>query len=118
MDANGRQQGKVAQAGTASVWKVGELAGRTGLSVRALHYYEEIGLLLPSRRTGSGHRLYSAEDVLRLQRIVSLRSLGFTLEEIRQFQKAGYDEVYVSQIGGNFEPFFDLYRKEILPTFH
>ena len=39
-------------------------------------------------------------------------------EEIRQFQKAGYDEVYVSQIGGNFEPFFDLYRKEILPEFH
>lgn len=68
---------------TAPAWKVGELAGRTGLSVRTLHYYEEIGLLSPSRRTGAGHRLYDACDVLRLQRIVSLRQLGFGLEEIR-----------------------------------
>lgn len=59
------------------------MAERAGLSVRALHYYEEIGLLSPSRRTGSGHRLYAAEDVLRLQRIVSLKHLGFALEEIR-----------------------------------
>ncbi len=69
--------------GEKAVWKVGELAGRTGLSVRTLHHYDEIGLLSPSRRTESGHRLYSGEDVLRLQRIRSLRSLGFGLEEIR-----------------------------------
>lgn len=67
-----------------SAWKVGDLAGRTGLSVRTLHHYDEIGLLSPSGRTGSGHRLYSAEDVLRLQRIRSLRALGFSLEEIRE----------------------------------
>ncbi len=64
-------------------WKVGELAGRTGVSVRTLHHYDEIGLLSPLSRTEAGHRLYSAEDVLRLQRIRSLRSLGFGLEEIR-----------------------------------
>ena len=69
---------------TSRVWKVGELAGRTGLSVRALHHYEEIGLLAPSGRTGSGHRLYSGGDVLRLQQIASLRSLGFSLGEIRE----------------------------------
>ena len=68
-----------------SVWKVGELAGRTGLSVRALHHYEEIGLLVPSGRTGAGHRLYAEEDVVRLQQIASLRSLGFSLAEIREF---------------------------------
>ena len=66
-----------------TAWKVGDLAGRTGLSVRTLHHYDEIGLLSPSGRTGSGHRLYSAGDVLRLQRIRSLRALGFSLEEIR-----------------------------------
>lgn len=66
-----------------TTFKVGELAGRTGLSVRTLHHYDEIGLLSPSGRTGAGHRLYSAGDVLRLQRIRSLRSLGFGLEEIR-----------------------------------
>jgi MerR family transcriptional regulator, thiopeptide resistance regulator len=64
-------------------FKVGELAGRTGLSVRTLHHYDEIGLLSPSRRTEAGHRIYSAHDVVRLQQIRSLRSLGFGLEKIR-----------------------------------
>lgn len=62
---------------------MGELAERTGLSVRALHHYEEIELLVPSERTGAGHRLYAEEDVMRLQQIASLRSLGFSLGEIR-----------------------------------
>lgn len=62
--------------------KVGELAKRTGLTVRALHHYDAIGLLRPSFRTVSGHRLYGDADVAKLQRIVSLRDLGFPLEEI------------------------------------
>lgn len=62
--------------------KIGELAERTGLSVRALHHYEEIELLVPSHRTASNHRLYTVDDVARLQRIQSLRSLGFPLAEI------------------------------------
>jgi MerR family transcriptional regulator, thiopeptide resistance regulator len=66
-----------------AAWKVGELAGRTGVSVRALRYYDEIGLLSPSRRSEGGHRLYTAEDVVRLQRIKSLTQLGFTLREVR-----------------------------------
>src|SRR3712207_7757414 len=66
-------------------WKVGELARRTGLSVRALRYYDGIELLSPSRRSEGGHRLYTAEDVVRLQRIKSLRALGFTLREIREY---------------------------------
>ena len=68
---------------SAMTWKVGELAGRTGLSARTLHYYDEIGLLSPSRRTAAGHRLYTAGDVVRLQQIRSLKHLGFGLEEIR-----------------------------------
>src|SRR5918997_4153601 len=67
-----------------AAWKVGELAQRTGLSVRTLHYYDEIGLLAPSRRSEGGHRLYTAEDVVRLQRIKSFRALGFTLREVRR----------------------------------
>jgi DNA-binding transcriptional MerR regulator len=62
---------------------VGELARQTGLSVRTLHYYDEIGLLCPSHHTESGHRLYVAADVARLQQIKSLRQLGFSLEEVR-----------------------------------
>jgi DNA-binding transcriptional MerR regulator len=64
-------------------WKVGDLARRTGLTVRTLHHYDAIGLLRPSLRTASGHRLYTACDVARLQQVRSLRQLGFTLEEIR-----------------------------------
>lgn len=63
--------------------KVGELARRTGLTVRTLHHWDQIGLLVPSRHTAAGHRLYTAVDLQRLHRIRSLRLLGFALEEIR-----------------------------------
>lgn len=63
--------------------KVGELAKRTGVSVRTLHYYDEIGLLAPSHHSDTGHRLYAAGAIVRLQQIKSLRQLGFSLEEIR-----------------------------------
>ena len=63
--------------------KVGALAKCTGLSVRTLHYYDEIGLLQPSNVTSSGHRVYGPDELARLQRIKSLRQLGFSLDEIR-----------------------------------
>ena len=66
------------------MWKVGELASRTGLTVRTLHHYDELGLLAPARRTTAGHRLYGEEQVMRLQQIVALRGLGFSLEEVTQ----------------------------------
>jgi len=63
--------------------KIGELAKQTGLSVRTLHYYYEIGLLVPSHRTEADHRLYSDPDIVRLQQILSLRQLGLSLTEIQ-----------------------------------
>jgi DNA-binding transcriptional MerR regulator len=63
--------------------KVGELARRTGLTVRTLHHYDDIGLLKPSLHTEAGHRLYTAGDVARLQQVLSLRQLGFALEDIK-----------------------------------
>ena len=68
----------------APVWKIGELARRTGLTVRTLHHYDEIGLLSPAERSDGGHRVYAEADVQRLYRIVSLRSLGFPLDAIAQ----------------------------------
>ncbi len=62
--------------------KVGELALKTGLTVRTLHHYDQIGLLRPSVRTVAGHRLYGTGDVRRLQQICSLRLLGLSLEQI------------------------------------
>jgi MerR family transcriptional regulator, thiopeptide resistance regulator len=64
--------------------KIGDLARQTGVSVRTLHHYDEIGLLTPSLRSASGHRLYTTGDVVRLQQILSLRQLGFSLQEIGQ----------------------------------
>ena len=62
--------------------RVGELASATGLTVRTLHYYEEIGLLVASGRSAAGHRLYADSDVERLYRICLLRRLGLPLGEI------------------------------------
>ena len=62
--------------------RVGELAEASGLTVRTLHYYEEIGLLVASERSEAGHRLYTAADVERLYRICLLRRLGLPLSEI------------------------------------
>jgi DNA-binding transcriptional MerR regulator len=64
--------------------QIGELAKQTGLSIRTLRYYDEIGLLVPSHRTEAEYRLYSEADIARLQQILSLRQLGFALKEIRE----------------------------------
>jgi DNA-binding transcriptional MerR regulator len=62
--------------------RIGEVAKATGVTVRALHHYDEIGLLVPSERSASGYRLYSDADVARLYRIRALSAMGFTLAEI------------------------------------
>jgi DNA-binding transcriptional MerR regulator len=64
------------------LWKIGELAKATGLTVRTLHHYDEIGLLVPSERTQAGHRMYGDDDVRRLYEIRALRELGLPLQEI------------------------------------
>jgi DNA-binding transcriptional MerR regulator len=76
--------------------RVGELARRTGLTVRALHHYDEIGLVKPSLHTAAGYRLYTAGDVARLQQVVSLRQLGFSLDEVRDcLDRPGYSPLEV-----------------------
>lgn len=64
--------------------KVGELARATGLTVRTLHHWEERGLVVPSRRTAAGHRLYDERDVRRVYEVVALRELGLSLEAIAE----------------------------------
>jgi DNA-binding transcriptional MerR regulator len=64
------------------VRRIGEVAEATGLTVRTLHHYDEIGLLRPAERSESGYRLYSDDDVRRLYRIVAFRRLGLALAEI------------------------------------
>jgi MerR family transcriptional regulator, thiopeptide resistance regulator len=63
-------------------WKVGDLAAATGLTVRALHHFDEIGLVRPAARSAGGHRLYTDDDVRRLYAVVALRHLEMPLNEI------------------------------------
>lgn len=63
--------------------QIGEVADRTGLSLRTIRYYEEIGLVIPSSRTQGGFRLYTEPDVARLNLVKRMKPLGFSLEEMR-----------------------------------
>lgn len=63
------------------IYSIGEFAKLTGNSIRTLHYYDEIGLL-KANKNASGHREYSARDIAKLQKIVTLKFLGYSLEQI------------------------------------
>jgi DNA-binding transcriptional MerR regulator len=63
-------------------YRVGDVAAAAGLTVRTLHYYEEIGLLVATGRTISGHRWYTDDDLSRLYRIRMLRQMGLALRDI------------------------------------
>lgn len=69
---------------TNELWRVGDLAERADLSVRTLHHYDEIGLVVPSHRGSGGHRLYTKRDLARLERVVALKGLGLSLGEIQE----------------------------------
>src|SRR5579871_4392515 len=73
-------------------YQVKEVAALARVSVRALHHWDEIGLLVPRARTEAGYRLYDDEDLLRLQQILVGRALGLPLEELRRsFDEPGFD---------------------------
>lgn len=61
---------------------IGQLSNHTGETVRTLRYYDKIGLLIPSDYKEGGHRLYSADDLVRLQQIQALKFIGFSLKDI------------------------------------
>src|SRR6056297_2638700 len=65
-------------------WTVGELASLAHVSVRTIHHYDEIGLLVPSERSAAGYRLYGKREIERLHQILLYRELGFALEAIRR----------------------------------
>lgn len=68
---------------------VGQVAEGLGVTVRTLHHYDEIGLVVPSERSRAGYRLYTEADLRRLQHVVVYRRLGFALEEIGEILAEG-----------------------------
>src|SRR5690242_14959405 len=65
------------------MYTVREFAARAGVTVRALHHYDELGLLKPLRRPQTGYRLYRDSDAARLEQIVVLKFLGIPLRDMR-----------------------------------
>ena len=63
-------------------YKTGEFAKMANVSLRTIRYYDKKGLLKPSAKTEKGYRLYTDEDFVKLQEILSLKYLGFSLDEI------------------------------------
>ena len=68
-----------------SLLKVGDIARRTGKTVRAIHLYEELGLLNPAIRSKGGFRMYRGDGVKRIEWIQKLQDMGFSLTEIKAF---------------------------------
>jgi DNA-binding transcriptional MerR regulator len=64
--------------------QIGQVADRTGLSLRTIRFYEENGLVRPTSRSDGGFRLYSEDDVARLEVIKRMKPLGFRLEEMQE----------------------------------
>lgn len=69
------------------MYAIGQLSKKTGVTIRTLDYYDEIGLITPSASTEGGHRLYDDDDVMHLEQILSLKYMGFSLQQIRKILK-------------------------------
>jgi MerR family transcriptional regulator, repressor of the yfmOP operon len=84
-----RSDKEKAEAGGGAYLQIGEVAERTGVTQRTLRFYEEKGLLKPPARMDGGFRLYSEDDIRRIERIKRLRhALGVSLDEIREMVEA------------------------------
>lgn len=68
----------------ASMYLAREFSERAGVTVRTLHHYDRLGLLKPSGYTAAGYRLYGERDLARLQQIVTLKFIGFSLKQVRE----------------------------------
>ncbi len=87
---------------SAARYQIGEVADRTGVTQRTLRFYEEKGLLDPPERMEGGFRLYSEDDVTRIEYIKQLQALlGFTLAEIKEMVEA---EELMQAIRGTYRP--------------
>ncbi|MFO1446259.1 MerR family transcriptional regulator [Bacillus sp. Bva_UNVM-123] len=66
------------------MFTIGQVSKKTGVTVRTLDYYDEIGLITPSSTTSGGHRLYDESNVMRLEQVLAFKYMGFTLDEIKE----------------------------------
>lgn len=99
--------------------QIGEVAERTGLSLRTIRYYEEMDLVVPSARTTGGFRLYTETDVARLQLIKRMKPLDFSLEEMGELLEArdrldaGSDGAEREELVARLEMFHEAARARV-----
>ncbi|MBT2490733.1 MerR family transcriptional regulator [Streptomyces sp. ISL-96] len=96
--------------------QIGEVAERTGLSLRTIRHYEEVGLVIPSARSKGGFRLYTEADVDRLMVIRRMKPLDFSLEEMRDLLEitdriAAVDDPPTGEERDRLRERLDTYRK-------
>src|SRR5262249_43418024 len=98
--------------------RVGELAKAVGKTVRAMHLYEELGLLEPRTRSDGGFRMYGPEAIDRIHWIVKLQAIGFTLAEIQgfvgEFQGAGSGREATARVRALFTEKQSQIREQIV----
>ena len=82
--------------GDQKLFKAREFARLTGVTVRALHHYDRLGLLKPSRYSQTGYRLYRESDVARLEQIVAFKFIGFSLKQIKDILRNGGGDLAVT----------------------
>jgi MerR family transcriptional regulator, copper efflux regulator len=97
--------------------RVGEVARAAGKTVRAIHLYEELGLLSPASRSSGGFRLYHADAVERIGWITKLQAIGFSLSEIqgfvRDFESADSGRSAAFQVRETFRAKLEEVRQQI-----
>ena len=71
-------------------YTTGEFAKRAKVTIRTIRYYDKKGILQPSFRNDAGYRMYTDQDFLKLQKVLSLKYLGFSLEEIKNMTTMMY----------------------------
>lgn len=81
-----------------SKWYIKELSELTDVSVQTLHHYDRIGLLKPSLRLHNGYRVYSENDLLKLQEIISLKFFGFELSQIDRLLSSSSNENMIEKL--------------------
>lgn len=92
------------------IYTTGEFAKKAGVSVRTIRYYDKQGILKPSHLSESGYRLYTDGDFAKLQKILTLKYLGFSLDEIQEISMKDTDQDYVRR---SLELQLDLVKKKI-----
>ena len=94
------------------MYTVGQLSKKTNVSIRTLHYYDEIGLLHPSNKADNGYRYYTKNDMVKLQQIIVLKKLGFTLSKIKEMMKANLHGTKVEKWKQVFEMEIEKIQEE------